>query len=346
MSSQINKDGVQVETTLESGLSPEHRNHLWSIILAGGNGDRVSDLIRAWFGRPIPKQYCAFVGSRSMLQHTLQRSEMLGTRGHQRILIARAHRHDARPQLAGRWEKEVILQPSNRDTLPGIFLPLTHVFARDSDATVVIYPSDHFIYPQERFVRMMERAVQAVEDSPHLLLLIGAPAYTPEPEYGYIFPGRQVWRSGNHCVRSVENFLEKPTRFFAIEAMSSGALWNTSIVVAKAQVLWRLGWLYAPDILKLFEKLYPVIGTPREESVVESIYEYMPTKNFSEDLLTPAADRIAVLPMQDILWSDWGRKERIIETLCRMGQKPNFPMLPARGAESTGHEVKQIPIAS
>jgi mannose-1-phosphate guanylyltransferase len=346
MSSQMDEQAVQVETSIESGLSPEHLKHLWSIILAGGNGDRLSDVIRERFGRPIPKQYCAFVGSRSMLQHTLQRAEMLGIGGHQRTLIAQAHQFDARPQLAERWEKEVILQPSNRDTLPGIFLPLTHVFARDSDATVVIYPSDHFIYPQNSFVRMMAQAVQAVEELPHLLLLIGARASAPEPEYGWIFCGRHVWRSGNYCVRRVENFLEKPARFLAAKALASGALWNTSIIVAKARVLWRLGWIYAPEILRLFERLFPVIGTPSEKSVVESIYENMPWKNFSADLLTPAADRIGAMPMHDIMWSDWGRKERILETLSRMGKKPNFPMITAQGNESTAAELKRFPLVS
>ena len=38
-------------------------DQLWSIILAGGEGTRVSSLIHRWLGRPKPKQYCAFVGT-------------------------------------------------------------------------------------------------------------------------------------------------------------------------------------------------------------------------------------------------------------------------------------------
>jgi mannose-1-phosphate guanylyltransferase len=346
MSSQIAGHAMREAIDTESGQAHNNLRHLWSIILAGGNGDRISDLTRQWLGRPIPKQYCAFVGNRSMLQHTLLRADRLGIRDHQRTLIARAHQNDAQPQLADRWEKGVIVQPSNRDTLPGIFLPLTHVYARDPNATVVIYPSDHFIYPQKNFVSMMERAVQAAEELPHMMVLIGAQADSPELDYGWIWPGQEVWRSGNDCVRRVQDFLEKPLRPCAERALACGALWNTLILVTKAQLLWRLGWIYAPDILRLFERLFPVIGTPSEESVVESIYETMPARNFSKDLLTPAANRIGVLPMRDVLWSDWGRKERIIDVLCRIGKEPNFAAMPETGYNPVEQPQGSIPIAS
>ena len=59
-------------------MSPHHTsNQLWSIILAGGEGSRVSTFVHRWLGRPTPKQYCAFVGTRSMFQHTLDRASRL-----------------------------------------------------------------------------------------------------------------------------------------------------------------------------------------------------------------------------------------------------------------------------
>jgi mannose-1-phosphate guanylyltransferase len=333
---------MREKANVESESTPSHLEHLWSIILAGGNGDRTSDLTRQWLGRPVPKQYCAFVGNRSMLQHTLLRADRLGIPDHQLTLVARTHQNYAQPQLTGRWEKGVILQPSNRDTLPGIFLPLTHVYACDSNATVVIYPSDHFIYPWKSFIAMMERAIQAAEDLPNMLVLIGVPADSLELDYGWILPGQEVWRSGNYRVRRVQDFLEKPARPVAEKALACGAMWNTLIIVAKAQLLWQLGWIYAPDNLRLFERLFPAIGTPSEASVVGSIYETMPAKNFSKDLLTPAANRIGVLPMQDVLWSDWGRRERIIETLRRIGKEPNFHPLPEIGHKPAEQAERSI----
>jgi mannose-1-phosphate guanylyltransferase len=297
-------------------------------------------------GRTIPKQYCAFVGTRSMLQHTLLRADRLGKREQQRTVIARAHQNEAQIQLADRWEESVIVQPANRETLAGIFLPLTHVYARDSMATVVIYPSDHFIYPQKNFVYMMERAIQATDELPHTIVLVGALSNSPETDYGWIYPGREVWRSGDYSVQEVRQFLEKPSRADAEEAMARGGVWNTLIIAAKAHTLWQLGWSYTPEILKHFERLYSVIGTSRERAVLESIYETMPVRNFSRDLLTPAASRIGVMCMKDVMWSDWGQKERIIETLGRIGKLPNFPLRLAADNTQVEQSVGDLSLAS
>jgi hypothetical protein len=51
--------------------------NLWSIVLAGGDGARTKEFIRHWLGYEKPKQYCVFVGSRSMFQHTLDRAVRL-----------------------------------------------------------------------------------------------------------------------------------------------------------------------------------------------------------------------------------------------------------------------------
>lgn len=53
-------------------LEPQGRR--WSIVLAGGEGVRMQPAVRRWFGRTIPKQYCRFIGTRSLFQHTLDRT--------------------------------------------------------------------------------------------------------------------------------------------------------------------------------------------------------------------------------------------------------------------------------
>jgi mannose-1-phosphate guanylyltransferase len=303
---------------------PQIYERLWAIILAGGNGERTRDLIDRWKGRHIPKQYCAFVGTRSMLQHTLDRADLSVKRDNQRIIIARVHEHEARLQLAEHWPGRVIVQPSNHDTLPGIFLPLTYIYTQDRNATIVIYPSDHFIYPGNKFAEVITRAVRAVEELPKTLLLIGAHADSPECDYGWICPGPQIWSSGKDIAYAVRQFVEKPDHSDAAAAMACGGLWNTLIIVVKAHTLWRLGWIYFPEIMQLFERLLRAVGSSHETEVLEEIYEAMPTQNFSTGLLTLAADQIGVLPMNGILWSDWGKDTRIVETLVKIGKQPNF----------------------
>jgi len=310
--------------TVPDSLCGKH-DQLWSIVLAGGQGERISSFVCRWRGRPIPKQYCAFVGTRSMLQHTLDRAASLGERNHLLTIIDRSHQNDAAYQLADRPRDTVIMQPLNRGTLPGIYLPLTYIYARNEESTVVIYPSDHFIYPETEFLAWIDRAVDAADILSDRLLLIGVWANGPEPDYGWIAPGPELWRSGKYSLCSIKGFLEKPSLSEARLLLEAGYLWNTMIVIAKTDTLWRLGWKFFPDTMKFFEQLKDAIGTSREAAVLKTVYRTMPKHNFSADLLAHADGNTVVMPMAGILWSDWGRAERIAETLRRIGRLPNFP---------------------
>lgn len=51
---------------------PEREN-IWPIVWAGCDGVRTEEFIRQILGCEKLKQYCTFVGSRSMIQQTLDR---------------------------------------------------------------------------------------------------------------------------------------------------------------------------------------------------------------------------------------------------------------------------------
>lgn len=104
-------------------------------------------------------------------------------------------------------------------------------------------------------------------------------------------------------------------------------------MVVKAETLWQLGRDYAPEVLKHFERLSQAIGKVDENDVIQSIYETMPKRNFSTHLLSYAVHQVGVMAMEGVLWSDWGRKERIVETLRRIGKQPNFPRALLTGSD-------------
>ena len=304
------------------------RNHdrVWSIVLAGGEGGRVRPLVQRWLGRPKPKQYCTFVGTRSLFQHTLDRADRLTDADRKVTVIARSHAWEAWPQFGQRPSGKVILQPVNRDTAAGVFLPLTYIKAQDPQATVVIYPSDHFVYPEHRFLDSVQRAVWTAEWLPDRLVLLGASPDRLELDYGWIQPGDQLDRSVNYQIRAVRAFLEKPTVAEADAALAAGGLWNTLVLVAKVEALWEMGWQCFPDLMPHFERLLGVIGTPHESKTLEVIYEQMPAHNFSSQLLQRVPEQLVVVEMAGVLWSDWGKPERIANTLRRISRDPAFPL--------------------
>jgi mannose-1-phosphate guanylyltransferase len=262
-----------------------------------------------------------------MFQHTVDRATRLTPSKRIVAVVARGHRPDALAQLKQRGVGTLVWQPENRDTAAGIFLPLTYVRARDPNATVVIHPSDHFVYPESRFLDVVRQAADVAESLSDRVLLLGVLPDRLELEYGWILPGTPVpVGSGDAPVQTVRAFLEKPSAAQADVALSAGALWNTFVMVSKVSTLWALGATYFPDIIPLFERLERVIGLPEEGRVLNAIYEAMPKKNFSSDFLQRVPQHVAVMELTGVLWCDWGKPERIAETLRRIAKTPAFPL--------------------
>lgn len=293
--------------------------HLWSVILAGGEGTRLNPFIKQWIGSEKPKQYCVLTGTRSMLQHTVDRADRLASRDRKIIVVARHHEREAVDQLKDRGGR-VVLQPCNRDTVAGIFLPLTYVRAEDPEATVVIYPSDHFVYPEEGLIDTVSRAVVASRRLPDSLVLLGVQPDRVEPEYGWIWPSEALLSGNGYEVHRVGAFMEKPTPGMVRSVQQAEALWNTFVIVSRVDVLWRIGWRCVPSVMRLFEQLESAVGHAREAAVLDAIYRTMPVRNFSLDILQQAAKQVAVMKMEGVAWSDWGRVERIRESLRTIGK--------------------------
>ncbi|MDT7042784.1 sugar phosphate nucleotidyltransferase [Candidatus Nitronereus thalassa] len=305
-------------------MNAQPRRTLWSVVLAGGEGERTRPFIERWLGCHLPKQYCAFVGTRSMLQHTWDRADQLGDPDHKLTVMAKNHHRLAWEHLEKQQGGKVLFQPHNRDTAAGVFLPLAYVRTWNPEATVVVFPSDHFIFPEQQFVHQVQQAVQATDWLTDRLILLGLTPTHVELEYGWIEPGEILgWCEGSP-IKSVKTFLEKPDRNTARKALANGALWNTMVLTGKVETLWRLGWMCFPEIMARFEQLTTAIGTPREGAVLEAIYQDMPRQNFSSGLLQRVPDHVGVLELQDVMWSDWGNPDRIIETLHQIGKTPVF----------------------
>jgi mannose-1-phosphate guanylyltransferase len=300
------------------------RRRLWAIVLAGGDGVRMRESVRRWIGTERPKQYCTFVGTRSMFQHTVDRAALLTAPERVVIVAGRHHQRDVWMQLDDRASGLILLQPANLDTAAGVLLPLTYILARDPDATVAVFPSDHFVYPEDRFIENVEQAVRGCELLSGRPILLAIKPDSAESEYGWIQPGKRLAASLGHEIRSIRSFVEKPGEAQARMMMAAGGLWNTMVLVSKARSLWELGESMAPKLTQLFGGLRHAIDKPEESQVLDRIYAAMPKRNFSADLLARVPERLAVMELRDILWSDWGNPRRITHMLTKIGRRPAF----------------------
>ncbi len=161
------------------------------------------------------------------------------------------------------------------------------------------------------------------------VLLALEPTYA-ETDYGWIEPGTPVGRVGRSSIHRVNRFIEKPSSECANSLMADGCLWNTMVLVARAGSLLKLVRTVAPEQTAYFSMVQAAIGTICESEVLNQVYQMMPSMNFSSAILARCPDKLLVLPVRKVLWSDWGRTERILATLSQL--RIQAPALAREGA--------------
>ncbi len=297
-----------------------HDEHLWGIILAGGEGKRLQPFIKAEYGENCPKQYCTFTGTRSMLRHTIDRAEKAIPQDRLLTVVTRAHLEYAYVQLIDQPAENIIVQPESRETAPGILYPLLHIYERDPDATVCLFPSDHFVVHEERFMAHVRFASDIVGQHRDNVVLLGIEPARPVGDYGWIVNGETLINRDGMRLSSVEHFLEKPGQDTAIRLFRTGALWNTLVVVSYAKVLLQLFESFTPRLYQAFSGLRKALSSPQEEHVAESLYSRLPQMNFSHEILSQNFAGRRSLSVSGVYWSDWGDASRVVSDLARFCQ--------------------------
>jgi mannose-1-phosphate guanylyltransferase len=289
------------------------RPPLWNIILAAGDGTRLASLTRRLHGDDRPKQFAVLDGSRSMLECTVERLAHVAPPERTVVVVAEKHLPWARAQTAHLPGIELIAQPRNAGTGPGVLLPLMHVLARDPDAAVVISPSDHHFRRPERFTAKLTYAREAAEVSHAGVCLLAVEAESPSPELGWILPGMSLpLRPG---ASTIARFIEKPDVLLARALLERGALWNTFVMVGRACAFWELATRHLPHQAFLFSHYAAALERRAGADVLRAIYADMPSADFSHDLLGQARG-LAVTAVSGSGWSDWGTPQRLMESLA------------------------------
>lgn len=303
---------------------------IWAIVLADGHGSEVQKHIEEWFQNPCPKQFCTFCGTRSMLAHTLHRTARIVDPDRIVTILSKDQRCFLDDDLPGRF----LGQPEQRGSGVGAFLAITEILAEDPEATALILPADHFVFPEDTFIEQVDETVRLANSFPRKLIVSGIKADRPETEYGWVEPGRAYEHSTGwiHRTYEISKFHDQPSLREAVEWWRSGLYWNTVIVTARLKGLWELGWQLIPSVVYRFNQYLNIlfaiqdgaIGADEKELFLSLVYDDIPSTDLSGQILARAADHSLFYGLKDLYWSDWGRPERILETIERFGLKPNF----------------------
>lgn len=267
---------------------------IYAILLAGGSGTRLWPLSR----RLTPKHLLAFIGKQSLLQQTASR--LMVRIPPERVVTVTHEDHvfEARDQLGALdpgFKSRILAEPESRNTLPAIAWAVRDILKEEPEATIGVFPSDHWIQDEKAFGAAIDRAAKVAEDG--YLVTLGTRPTRPETGYGYIHAGRPLDHSGAFEVKA---FVEKPDLETAREYLRQGNFyWNSGLFVFRASV-------FQGELKRLQPALFESIRTLGQKG-------YASLPNLSIDYgIMEKAKRVAVIPAQ-FLWNDLGSWEAVYE---------------------------------
>jgi mannose-1-phosphate guanylyltransferase len=300
----------------------EANQNRYAIILAGGDGTRLSEVTRRISGKATPKQFCAVIGNTSLLEQTRIRVSLAVNEERILSVLNRAHERHYRDLLDEIRPENLVIQPSNRGTAPAILYALLRLTKVAPDAYVAVFPSDHFVSDDRTFMRHVDLAFDAIGSRPEMTALLGITPHSVESSYGWIEPGELV---ANYApLFRVRRFWEKPASAIAGELLRAGCLWNSFVMVARISTLIGLIMVAMPELFASFSKIRDQLGTARESAGLERLYEQISPAGFSDEVLERYSINLSVLPVHGVEWSDLGEPHRVMNVLSRLGVHPEW----------------------
>jgi mannose-1-phosphate guanylyltransferase len=271
---------------------------VYAVVMAGGSGTRFWPASR----RILPKQFLTLVGSRTMLQSTVDRCEPWIPLSRVRIVTNAVQAAEVIAELPDLNPAHVLVEPCARNTAPCIGLAAAQLLDVDPDAVMVVLPSDHVIQPTEVFRAAVERAVGIVREAPEAFVLFGIPPTYPATGFGYIQRGKALPIAGSF---RVEAFREKPTQTVAEQFIQSGDYyWNCGIFVWRADAILNALRQFQPQIYDGLQRMRSLSQTKGWPFALEAEFSQMTSISIDHGVLEQARD--VVILEAPFKWDDVG----------------------------------------
>ena len=238
--------------------------NFYPVILAGGRGTRFWPLSR----KKRAKQLLALDGKQTMIQQTVARLLPLAPAKKFWIIT----NDDLRPAIVKQLPKlpkaQVLAEPVGRNTAPAIGLAAFLLCAKDPDAVIGLFPSDHVIADEKRYRETLERGIEIAAAGANIVVL-GIRPTRAETGYGYIEAGGLFQ---GDALR-VRRFTEKPNADTAAEFVAAGNyFWNSGMFLWSARTLADALREHLPKTAPLLEEIASKFGTRKFASTFRKLY--------------------------------------------------------------------------
>ncbi len=271
------------------------------IILAGGSGTRLFPLSRECY----PKQFLHIGGKDSLLQQTIKRFEGMVEVKDIVILTNESYLFLVKQEMSdiGADAAHIVCEPVGRNTAPAIALAMRYCIDElgcASDEILFVTPSDHRIEPKSAFQKMIRKGANLSQKQ--FIVTMGIAPTKPETGYGYIHCGKACGEG-----YFVESFKEKPDKETAKTYLREGAyFWNSGMFMFRIDMM-----------QKELETYNQAIADAAKRGYADLVQKFSSLPDISVDYaVAEKSEKMAVIPMKDILWNDIGSFDSVSEVFA------------------------------
>lgn len=265
--------------------------------MAGGVGSRFWPVSTQDF----PKQFHDMLGTGdTLIQKTFNRLSNIIPKENIFILTNERYNNLVFEQLPEVTKRQVVLEPAMRNTAPCILYAALKIQKENSEALMVVAPSDHWIENEQSFTENVKQAFDFCQTNDALMTLGIKPTF-PNTGYGYI----EYDKSDSSSIKPVNQFREKPDYETAKEFIDQGNfLWNAGIFMWSVKSVVEAFRNNQVELYELFANGIDDYNTEREEQFI--LQNYVKANNISVDYaIMESSKNVYVLPAT-FDWNDLG----------------------------------------
>ena len=273
------------------------KKNYYAVLMAGGVGSRFWPVSTSSY----PKQFHDMLGTGdTLIQKTFKRLNTFVPTENIYILTNERYNDLVLEQLPMVKQNQVVLEPAMRNTAPCILYAALKIQKMDSDAVMIVAPSDHWIEDEAAFAKDVTTCFEKCEKE-EVLCTLGIKPSFPNTGFGYI----EYEKGIGDGLKKVHQFREKPDYETAKEFLSQGNfLWNAGIFMWSVSTIVKAFEKYQPLQYALFKSGVTTYNTSQESTFIEKYYPQ--AENISIDYaILENSKSIYVLPAT-FDWNDLG----------------------------------------
>ncbi len=299
----------------------------YALILSGGAGARFWPVSR----KAKPKQFLSLFFEKTLLEQTIERLKGVVPCENIYILTNPTQVEQILAVAPEFNSSNILVEPSKRDTAPAISYGMAKIAQINSEAKVVVLPSDQLIDNHQAFNSLIQDAFSLAEQDDYLITLGVKPTWACS-SYGYIERGEALKSELQNQAYQVLRFREKPATELAEKFIKLGRFsWNAGIFVWSVAGFRANLNQHAPELAEFFEAVMSHKFSSESDCAIK--FEELEALSIDYALMERSA-KVLVIEV-DFSWDDIGSWISAAEYLPLLNDNnrsnQNITTLDARG---------------